>query len=238
MTAIGTALLAIMSQLGDSRRCVITFVIIFIPSHTYVLASVLPLLWLSGWHFLLIVMVNLFVIMTAGWVLLQFKAFRMEEPTLAAIVEQMLFTVYPLVCTGLVCWALGAVVPASVLPTVFSFIWFVLLQLYLVPTLSSFKVQTTPDESLDVVQVPIVAVTVIVFVLLGPLLHFVLSFLAADAPGISVMFFVHLVFILSLTLFLSTLLSIRQIFEYLGLPYSTAIYVRWVTGLICTALSS
>nr|KAI8758437.1 hypothetical protein BgiMline_009061 [Biomphalaria glabrata] len=237
MAAVGTALLAFMSQLGDSRRCVITFVIIFIPSHTYILASVVPLLWLSGWHSLLIALVNLFVILTAGWVLLQFKAFRMEEPTIASVIEQMLFTIYPLVCTGLVCWALGAVISTSVIPVIFSCIWFVLLQLYLVPTLSSFKTQLKPDDNLDVVQVPIVVATVVVFVLLGPLLHIFLSFFAADAPGFTTLFFVHLLFLFSLSLFLSTLLSISQIFEYLGLPTRTSINVRWISGIICTSLS-
>ncbi|KAH9500626.1 hypothetical protein Btru_077150 [Bulinus truncatus] len=237
MAAVGTALLVFMSQLGDSRRCVITFVIIFIPSHTYVLASVIPLLWLSGWHCLLIALVNLFVILTAAWVLLQFKAFRMEEPALASVIEQMLFTLHPLVCTGLVCWALGAVIATSVIPIIFSCIWFVLLQLYMLPTLSSFKTQSKPDDNLDVVQVPLVVATVVAFVLLGPVLHLFLSLFAADAPSFSAMFFVHLIFMISLCLFLSTLLSIRQIFEHLGLPYRTSIYVRWVSGIICTCMS-
>ncbi|GFS27276.1 hypothetical protein ElyMa_005253100 [Elysia marginata] len=236
MGAIGTTAVALVSQLGDSRRCVIAFVVIFIPSHMYIIASVLPLLWLSVWHSLLLVLVNVFVVLTACWVMLQFKAFRMEEPGLCSVAEQMLFTVYPLVCTCLVCWGLGAVLPASVIPTVFSFLWFILLQLYLAPTLSSFRVHATTDENLDVVQVPIVAVTVIVFICLGPFLFVFLSLIVPSTGSFSVISVVHFVFILSLTLFLSTLLSIRQIFEYLGLPFTTAIYGRWASGLVCTAI--
>ncbi|CAG5134349.1 unnamed protein product [Candidula unifasciata] len=237
MVAVGTALIAVMAQLGDSRRCVIIFVIIFIPTHVYVLASVVPLLWLSLWHFFLVALINLFVVLTAGWVLLQFKAFRMEEPTLAVMTEQLLFTAYPFICTCLVCWALATVMSVSVIPTVFSFMWFVLLQLYLLPIVSSFKTQAAGDDNLDVVQVPVVVATVIVFVLLGPILQILLSALSVDTPAVlSVIFFVHLIFMMSLTLFLSTLLSIRQIFEYLGLPYSTAVYVRWGSGVSCTLL--
>ncbi|GFO15243.1 hypothetical protein PoB_004174800 [Plakobranchus ocellatus] len=211
MGSIGTTAVAIVSQLGDSRR-------------------------LSLWHFFVLVLVNVFVVLTACWILLQFKAFRMEEPNLSAVMEQMLFTIYPFVCTALLCWGLGAVLPVSVIPTLFSLIWFILLQLYLTPTLSSFRSQSTPDESLDVVQMPIVAATVIVFVILGPFLYTFLSIIVASSGPLTIMSLIHFLFILSLTLFLSTLLSIRQIFEYLGLPYSTAIYVRWGSGIVCTAI--
>ncbi|XP_005097139.1 uncharacterized protein LOC101863811 [Aplysia californica] len=237
ITAVGTAVITIMSQMGDSRRCVIFFIVMFIPTHAYILATVLPLLWLSMWHFFLVVLTNLFIILTAAWVLLQFKAFRMEETELACIVELLLFTLYPLACTSLVSWALGAVVSISLIPVIFSMMWFVLLQLYLVPTLSSFRSQTTAEENLDVIQVPVVVVTVVGFVLCGPLLHVMLAVFAVDTqPLFSVISLTHLAFILSLTCFLSTLLSVRQIFEYMGLPYTTAIYVRWVSGSLCTLL--
>lgn len=236
MTAIGTTAVALVSQLGDSRRCVIAFVVIFIPSHIYIIASVVPLLWLSVWHFLLLILVNVFVVLTACWIMLQFKAFRMEEPSLCAVAEQMLFTVYPLVCTALVCWGLGAVLPASVIPTVFSLLWFILLQLYLAPTLSSFRSQTTSEESLDVIQIPIVAVTVIVFICLGPFLFMFISFILPSIGYFSLMSLIHFIFILSLTMFLSTLLSVRQIFEYMGLPFTTAIYIRWASGIVCTSI--
>ncbi|RUS76742.1 hypothetical protein EGW08_015498, partial [Elysia chlorotica] len=236
MGAIGITAVTIVSQLGDGRRSVIAFVVIFIPSHIYIIASVLPMLWLSVWHSLLLLLINVFVILTACWIILQFKAFRMEEPSLCAIAEQMLFTVYPLVCTSLLCWGLGAVLPVTVIPTIFSLIWFVLLQLYLIPTLSSFRSQATSDESLDVIQIPIVVATVIVFVCLGPFLFVFLSLIIPSAGSFSVMSLVHFMFILSLTLFLSTLLNIRQIFEYLGLPFTTAIYVRWASGVLCTSI--
>ena len=73
MVSVAVAVLTIMGQLGDSRRCIITFIIMFIPTHTYILAAVFPLLWLSLWHVWLLVLINMFVILTAGWVMLQFQ---------------------------------------------------------------------------------------------------------------------------------------------------------------------
>ena len=57
----------------------------------------------------------------------------------------------------------------------FQYFRFVLLQLYLVPTRSSFRSQSTPDENLDVVQVWLVVITVGTFILLGPLIYVVLA---------------------------------------------------------------
>lgn len=85
--------------------------------------------------------------------------------------------------------------------------------------------------------VPMVVAAVAAFLLSGPTLHVALTLCASDAPSLmTVEALVQLAFLISLTSFLATLLSIRQIFEHLGMSYSTAIYTRWVSGVALTGL--
>ena len=137
----------------------------------------------------------------------------------------------------------SAVLASPLLPLVFCLLWFVLLQLYLVPCVSSFRQRGSlsgvgeKEESLDIIPIPMVVPAVAAFLLAAPILHVVLAFVASDAPSLlTVEALVQLGFLVSLTSFLATLLSIRQIFEYLGMSYSTAVYTRWVSGIFLTVL--
>ncbi|KAL8586622.1 hypothetical protein ACOMHN_040130 [Nucella lapillus] len=157
---------------------------------------------------------------------------------LRLLIERGLFSVYPCVCCAVVTWVLGIVVPPPTTPCLFVCIWFVCLQLYLMPAAGSFK-QTdnaeddkgTKESTLSVLSQPVVTALVLTFALSGPLLHAVLAMAGYSPvkfwtlPSLAV--FAMLV---CLGLFLSTLLNLRQICDYWGWHHGKVVQGRWVSG--------
>lgn len=105
VASVSTAIVTLVSQTGDSKRCIVAILIFFIPTHLYIIGTVLPLLWLSTWHILLVMMINAFVLLMGFWILIQFAAFRMEETFLATTFELLLFTLLPFTAAAIVSWA-------------------------------------------------------------------------------------------------------------------------------------
>ncbi|XP_048239676.1 uncharacterized protein LOC124140327 [Haliotis rufescens] len=237
MMTVGTVLLILLDRMGERRRSVIIFTLFFIPCHILVFVSVLPLIWLSLWNVFLIGAINAYVILTGGWIILLFVAFRTEEPLLAQMIEQLLFSAYPAVCSVLVTWILTTITPVSMAPLIIMAISFVLLQVFLTPAVSSFKLKTSADEDLNVLQQPIVLVMTLSFCFLPSMLHVILCIASTTTDSIfSQRSLLELGLVVSLSLFLATLLSVRQLFEYAGYPYTIVTRARWVCGMLATLL--
>ncbi|ESP03990.1 hypothetical protein LOTGIDRAFT_230266 [Lottia gigantea] len=237
ITTLSAAFLILLNNEGENRKCVILFVLLFIPVHIYMLVTVFPLLWLSLWNFFLLLAVNGALILTAGWILLQFVSFRKEEPIFCQVIEQLLFTAYPTISVMLTSWVLSTILLLSVIPILQLLLGFVMLQIFLVPVVSSFKLKPEEDEDMNVIQQPIVVVMVTMLLLSPSVLHVLF---AIFSPSTSSLFtsksLIELCFIISLSLFMVTLLSIRQLIEYLGLQYSLVIKMRYISGAAATLL--
>ncbi|KAK7503200.1 hypothetical protein BaRGS_00005465 [Batillaria attramentaria] len=239
ISTLGTMVIILMTQMGEdtSRRCVVVFALLFIPCHILMVVTVLPLIWLSAWNLVLVGLVNMFCILTGGWIILQFPAFRMEETALCATVEQLLFTMYPCVCSALVTWVLSIVVPLLMTPFIFLALWFVCLQLYLLPAASSFKSVEEVDEDTNVLQQPTVILIVVAYMLSGPLLHVCIAAFSSASGGLFTLTSLSvLLTLISVGVFLTTLLSLRQLCEYLGWSHMVVVRARWVSGAAATLL--
>ncbi|XP_067674659.1 uncharacterized protein [Haliotis asinina] len=237
MMTVGTLLLILLDRMGEKRRSVIIYTLFFIPCHILVFASVLPLIWLSLWNVFLIGAINAYVILTGGWIILLFPAFRTEEPVLAQMIEQLLFSAYPAVCSVLITWTLTTITPISMAPLIIMATAFVLLQVFLTPAVSSFRLKATVEEDLNVLQQPIVLVMALSFCFLPSMLHVILCITSSSMDSIfSQRSLLELGLVVSLSLFLATLLSLRQLFEYAGYPYTIVTRGRWVCGMLATVL--
>ncbi|KAK6187462.1 hypothetical protein SNE40_005486 [Patella caerulea] len=237
ITTLGTACILLLDHGGEKRKCVIIFAMMFIPCHIYMLVTVIPLMWLSLWNFFLILAINGGLLFTAAWILLQFVSFRMEEPVFCQVVEQMLFTAYPAFSVFLTCWVLTTVVPLSVIPLIALLLGFMMLQVFLSPVVSSFKLKPDVDEDMNVIQQPIVVVMILILLLCPSVVHVLFALLAPSTHSlITSKSLTELIFLISLSLFLVTLLSIRQIMEYLGIPFSLVIKVRYTGGTAASLL--
>ncbi|XP_046580013.1 uncharacterized protein LOC124287567 [Haliotis rubra] len=244
----------VLAQVG--KRSVIIYTLFFIPCHILVFVSVLPLIWLSLWNVFLIGAINAYVILTGGWIILLFPAFRTEEPVLAQMIEQLLFSAYPAVCSVLVTWTLTTITPTSMAPLIVmatSFVFikpsvpdnhpavssFIMVSLSLkaTPAVSSFRLKATAEEDLNVLQQPIVLVMALSFCFLPSMLHVILCITSSSTDSIlSQRSLLELGLVVSLSLFLATLLSVRQLFEYAGYPYTIVTRGRWVCGMLATVL--
>ncbi|PVD29223.1 hypothetical protein C0Q70_11820 [Pomacea canaliculata] len=131
-------------------------------------------------------------------------------------IEQLLFSIYPLVCSAIITWILSSVTPPALIAFAFVSIWFVCLQLYLLPVVSSFKQTETADEDMNVLQIPFVICIVVAFIFSGPILHIVVTLFSVVSPGLfSASSLVQFFLLGFLGIFLSTLLNLRQICDHL-----------------------
>ncbi|XP_076467119.1 uncharacterized protein LOC143298211 isoform X2 [Babylonia areolata] len=234
LVSVGGLVIVLMTHMSQEvgRKCVVMFALLFIPCQILVIGTILPLLWLSLWNVLVVSLMNMFCILTGGWVILQFAAFRKEEPELCRMMESGLFALYPFVCCAVVTWVLSTVVSTVFIPFVFLFLWFVYLQLYLMPAVSSFKQADSGDEDLSVLQQPVIIAIVLVFIPSGPAVHVVMT-LAGTSPAalFSLSSVAILCELLCLGLFLSTLLSLRQLCDFVGKPHALMVQMRWGSGV-------
>ncbi|XP_025099219.1 uncharacterized protein LOC112567002 [Pomacea canaliculata] len=239
IVTLGTMLVVMMAHIGEnvSKRCVMVFILLFIPCHILIVATVFPLVWLSIWNIILVGLVNTFMILTGGWIIIQFSGFRKEEPGMCATIEQLLFSIYPLVCSAIITWILSSVTPPALIAFAFVSIWFVCLQLYLLPVVSSFKQTETADEDMNVLQIPFVICIVVAFIFSGPILHIVVTLFSVVSPGLfSASSLVQFFLLGFLGIFLSTLLNLRQICDHLGCSHMVIVRARWLGGAGVTLL--
>ncbi|XP_045185435.2 uncharacterized protein LOC123543432 [Mercenaria mercenaria] len=238
--SFGAGVIVILDPKGEKKRCLILFTLLFVFCHAFTIYSIIPLLWLSLFNIFLIGVINMYVILTGGLIALQFTYFRKYEQKLALTVERMLFSLYPWCCLTLLTWTASSLIKWQLIPYVFLALGFVYLQMFLTPHTSSFKsLKEEKSEELDLSVLPEVLslLMAIIYSISPSMLHMILHFINGSFSNLfSLTVLMHLVFIFSLSIFLTTLMSLRGIFDYTGWKYEYVVYGRMISGTICTAL--
>lgn len=235
--SFGAGIIVILDPKGEKKRCLILFTLLFIFCHAFAIYSVLPLLWLSLLNIFLIGIINMYVILTGGLLGLQFAYFRTYEQKLALTVERLLFSLYPWCCVLLLTWTFSSIVEWKLVPYVYLTIGFVYLQMFMTPHTSSFKADQPDTLDLKVLPEVISLVMAIIYCMSPSMLHIALHLINGPLKELfSFSVMVHLVFIFSLSIFLSTLMSLRGIFDFTGWKYEYVLYGRTISGTVCTLL--
>ncbi|KAL5010898.1 hypothetical protein ScPMuIL_013203 [Solemya velum] len=237
LMCFATSLILLIDPGGYRKRSVVIFVFLFVPCHGLVVYSFFPFIWLSVANVVLIGAANLFVLFTGAWMLLQFSIFRKQETDLCQIIEQLLFIMYPAVSVVLLTWALSTLVPGQYVSYILILLGFLYLQVFSMPRTSCFQDSEADIDDGAIIKPHFLLLMILSFIFTPSLLHFVISLYDDSHSIFQLSFMVQLVFISTLSLFLSTLLSLRHIFEHNGWPYSVVTRTRWVTGVIATSLS-
>ncbi|KAL4233802.1 Pleckstrin y domain-containing A member 1 [Mactra antiquata] len=235
--SFGAGVIVILDPKGEKKRCLILFTLLFIFCHMYTIYSIVPLLWLSFFNLFLIGVINIYVILTGGLIALQFTFFRKFEQKLAATVERMLFSIYPWCCVMLLTWTASSVIRWQLIPYVYIALGFVYLQMFMTPHTSSFREGKSDELDLNIVPEVISLTMAIIYCISPSMLHMMLHFINGSLPHVfSTTVMMHLLFILSLSIFLTTLMSLRGVFDFNGWRYDYVIYGRTISGIICTGL--
>ncbi|XP_060085782.1 uncharacterized protein LOC132565172 [Ylistrum balloti] len=241
IASFGVALLLSIDHGGQNQRTVVIFMVLFIPCHILVLYSFIPLLWVSIMSMLLMALINAFVLLTGAWMIIQFTIFRKQEAEMCVVTEKLLFSAYPGLSACLLTWAVATVIPLKFTPFVLTAIGFIFLQLFMTPTNSSFKLQppdVKDDEPIkNIVDHLMLAAIATVYCLLPTVVQIMIGLYQLSTTGIfHIWFMVDVVFLLAVSFFLTTLMSIRSVIESIGMNYSHVIKVRWVSGAVATIL--
>ncbi|XP_036358150.1 uncharacterized protein LOC115211136 [Octopus sinensis] len=232
--SIGAVVTFLLDYLGEKKRCVMVFVFTFFMCHILAIYSIFPLIWLSWLNVALILIANFFILLIGGWIILQFSAFRCEEFELCLTIEKLLFTAFPALSVALWIWATMSVVKLSLLPYLTIAFGFGLLQLFLVPTASSFRMHLGQED--NIIDPPLTGLMTLLYIFSPIFLFFSASILSKDVSVLSTNFLVEMVFVVSASIFLATLLPIRQFTEHLGISYQQVVRLRWLSGMITTLL--
>lgn len=241
IASFGLALLLSIDHGGQNQRTVVIFLVLFIPCHILVLYSFTPLLWVSIVTMLLMALINAFVLLTGAWMIIQFTIFRKQEAEMCVVTEKLLFSAYPGLSACLLTWAVATVIPLKFTPFVLTAIGFIFLQLFMTPTNSSFKLQP-PDVKEDepiknIVDHLMLAAIATVYCVLPTVVQIVIGLYQLNTSGVlHIWFMVDVVFLLAVSMFLTTLMSIRSVIESIGMNYNHVIKVRWISGAIATIL--
>ncbi|GAB1597902.1 uncharacterized protein LOC115211136 [Argonauta hians] len=232
--SIGAVVTFLLDYLGEKKRCVMVFVFTFFMCHILAIYSVFPLIWLSWLNIGLIIITNFFILLTGGWIILQFSAFRCEEFELCLTIEKLLFTAFPMLSMALWIWATMSVVKLSLLPYLTIAFGFGLLQLFLVPTASSFRMHLGQED--NIIDPSLTGLMTFIYISSPIFLFFSTSILSKDVSILSINFLAEMMFVNNASLFLATLLPIRQFTEHLGVSYQLVVRLRWLSGMITTLL--
>ncbi|XP_033741043.1 uncharacterized protein LOC117327911 [Pecten maximus] len=241
IASFGVALLLSIDHGGQNQRTVVIFMVLFIPCHILVLYSFTPLLWVSIMSMLLMALINAFVLLTGAWMIIQFTIFRKQEAEMCVVTEKLLFSAYPGLSACLLTWAVATIIPLKFTPFVLTAIGFIFLQLFMTPTNSSFKLQP-PDVKEDepiknIVDHLMLAAIATVYCVLPTLVQIMIGLYQLNTTGIfHIWFMVDVVFLLAVSMFLTTLMSIRSVIESIGMNYNHVIKLRWISGALATIL--
>lgn len=241
IASFGLALLLSIDHGGQNQRTVVIFMVLFIPCHILVLYSFVPLLWVSVMSMMLMILINAFVLLTGAWIIIQFTIFRKQEAEMCVVTEKLLFSAYPGLSACLISWAVATIIPLKFIPFVLAAIGFVFLQLFITPTNSSFKLKIPENQEdlpiKNVVDHLLLAAIATVYCLLPVCVQILVGIYQLTTIGVfQIWFMLDVVFLLAVTMFLTTLMSIRSVIESIGWGYHYVVRVRWVSGAIATVL--
>ncbi|KAK3576346.1 hypothetical protein CHS0354_039280 [Potamilus streckersoni] len=244
--SFGAGILIMLDPKGEKKRCVVMLILMFVPCHAYIIYTVFPLIWLSVFNLFLIGSINIFVILTGGLAIIQMTYFRKQEHAMCVLIEQFLFSIYPGSCIAILSWALSTVVSWQLAPFVLLITGFIYLQIFLVPHTSSFKIHKTgerlgtkeaAEDDLNVISQPIILLTVIMYLLSPTFMQLLFRGIHNSFSSItSLEAIIQMFFLMSLSLFLTTLMSLRETCEYTGMSHMWIVRARWVSGAVCVML--
>ncbi|KAK3098525.1 hypothetical protein FSP39_020313 [Pinctada imbricata] len=239
LVSAGIALILIVDTGSNNQRTLVVFMMIFVPCHVTILYFTFPLIWVSYINIILLALMNSFILLSGAWAVLQIAIFRMQEPEVCVFLEQILFTLYPGLSACLMTWAVATIIPLKFLSIVLLFISFALFQVFLTPTISSFKPSmTTEGEDTDILHHTHIIAVAIVFNSLPLAVHGLIGVYQVSLIGIVQFGFIcEVLLLLTTSVLLTTLLSTRHIADIYGLSYSFVVKVRSVCGVLAVLLS-
>lgn len=239
LVSLGVILILVVDTGSKNQRTVMVFTFVFIPCHMTILYYTFPLVWVSVVNLLLMIMMNSFILLTGGWILLQMIIFRKQEPEVCVFLEQLLFSCYPALSACLTTWAIATFIPLKYVPFILLSVGFVLFQVFVTPSSSSFKHNRKDHkDDVNILNNSIIAAMTAGFCLLPISLQIFIGVHERGFHGV-----VHLgfcfeaVFLLCLALFMSTLMNIRHVVEVIGCQYSIVVQLRSLCGGLAALLS-
>ncbi|XP_071499931.1 uncharacterized protein, partial [Diadema antillarum] len=226
---VGALLIYLMLSGGAERNAVIAYICIFIAAQMSALYSCLPLVWISPVNTPLLVLLNMFLVMTGGWGLVQMKFFIADQPILAQTIETGLFSLYPVVSLGLTTWLASYLISVRFAVYLAIFYGFLLMRIFMTPATSSFHKLNPQWKRKQILEDAEVAAVLIVYSVL-PISLFFLSHLMAFLQG-SVSAIMELVLVALLPPFLITFIQLRSIYEKCNITPEQVSLARMTTGL-------
>ncbi|CAH1798390.1 unnamed protein product [Owenia fusiformis] len=237
MIVVGALVLHILDNMEEKSKAIAFFVVLLMCCQMTVMYSAAPLIWSSLFNVLLIVLLNMFTVLTGGWALIQFPAFIRQEPMVVKVVELMLFAVYPFGCTLLLSWATASVIMVEAAPYCIIIYGFVLLQLFMTPTISSFcKTDSQNAETTLILDPMIVGILSLVYATMPTMVYVVITLILDFRTLFYASTIIHGLFIAGLSVFLSSLLHIKSFLEASGIEEKYIKYIRWCAAVVCLSL--
>ncbi|XP_071501896.1 uncharacterized protein [Diadema antillarum] len=226
---VGALLIYLMLSGGAERNAVIAYICIFIAAQMSALYSCLPLVWISPVNAPLLVLLNMFLVMTGGWGLVQMKFFIADQPILAQTIETGLFSLYPVVSLGLTTWLASYLISVRFAVYLAIFYGFLLMRIFMTPATSSFHKLNPQWKRKQILEDAEVAAVLIVYSVL-PISLFFLSHVMAFLQG-SVSAMMELVLVALLPPFLITFIQLRSIYEKCNITPEQVSLARRTAGL-------
>ncbi|XP_071790652.1 uncharacterized protein [Asterias amurensis] len=237
VVVIGGLLIHFMHSGGAKRRAVLVYLCVFIAAQMTIIYSALPLLWESFYNIITILLLNMSIVMTGGWILVHFEEFLKEEPTLAEALEMSLFTIFPSVSVAVTCCMLTMLASPSYIPYSVIIHGFLILRLFVTPTSPSFRkpnYKSFTSSGAFVLGHVEVSLLLILYVS-TPAEVFIFMNILNLFELISVL---RLLFLIFTPCFLMTLLELRAWTEGYGIHYKYIIMIRWISGITALLLGS
>ena len=230
---IGAIVLHLIDSVGPTakRQTLIAFLFIFVAVQLSIIYSAIPVVWISIFNVIILVILNMFVVLTGGWILLQFPALLLEEPVLAEMIELSLFTIYPAVSVTLTSWMIGTVLSTNYLHYVVIIHGFLLLRLFITPNQPSFRKSNYREKQTGIAYVigaPEIALLLLAYSIVPTVIFVLCNFWNLTKYSI----IIELVFVISTPLFLASFLELRSWAEHAGIPYKIISVIRWIGGFI------
>ncbi|XP_064629588.1 uncharacterized protein LOC135488752 [Lineus longissimus] len=235
--ATGSFIVHLLDNHENKQWAIMATIITFFSCQALVIYSVLPLLWNSLFNIFLIMFTNLYSVLSGGWVLLQFELFTIKDIAFAQVIEMMLFSIYPCSCTALMTWMMTILTSIQLAPYFFAIIGFVLFQLFLSTAPSSFQSGLIHDkEDVYILEPNFVGLLATIY-LISPSIIYVICNMWLHFWGVcSIDCLVNLMFISSISVFLTTYLNTKVFLEHSGYTSRPIILARWISslsGLLC-----
>jgi hypothetical protein len=196
--------------------------------------SVAPLIWRSVLNYPLGIIAHMVLLIGGTWCLLLLKAFRLYDPSIVVILEQVVMGTLPIVVIFPVLWEHLMLFPAHFLPHSLTVAWFIGLGLFVVPLQSSFAKKNTPKDEALILNKYLALSHMVLFVAIPPMAEWFFSRHLNFIDSV-----LSMVLFLFLPSFLLTLLEAQGMMHWTGVPNHLIPYIRRTFGfvvLVCTSL--